>query len=74
FRKSRANFYASPLIAGDKLYAAREDGAVFVASIANGKFVTLSETEMGEPVIGSPVPIGNRILIRGENHLYCFGE
>jgi len=29
---------------------------------------------MGEPVIGSPVPFGNRILIRGENHLYCFGE
>ena len=74
FPKSRANFYASPLVAGDKLYAAREDGAVFVASIAGGRFETLSETEMGEPVIGSPVPFGNRILIRGENHLYCFGE
>jgi outer membrane protein assembly factor BamB len=74
FPKSRANFYASPLIAGDKLYAAREDGAVFVARISDGKFETLSETEMGEPVIGSPVPFGNLILIRGENHLYCFGE
>jgi hypothetical protein len=73
FPKSRANFYASPLVAGDKLYAAREDGAVFVARIGNGDFEILSETEMGEPVIGSPIPFGNRILIRGENHLYCFG-
>jgi outer membrane protein assembly factor BamB len=74
FPKSRFNFYSSPFVAGDNLYAAREDGTVFVGRIGNGKFETRSETEMGEPVIGSPVPLGNRILIRGENHLYCFGD
>lgn len=73
FPKSRANFYASPLIAGDKLYAAREDGVVFVASIADDQFKLLSENDMGQPVIGSPVPTGNRILIRGEKELLCFG-
>jgi outer membrane protein assembly factor BamB len=71
FPKNRANYYASPLIAGDRLYAPREDGAVFVASLANGKFELLSENGMGEPVIGSPVPALDRILIRGEQHLFC---
>lgn len=71
FPKSRSNFYASPLIAGDKLFAPREDGVVFVASVANDKFELLSENNMAESVIGSPVPAANRLLIRGEKHLFC---
>jgi outer membrane protein assembly factor BamB len=73
FPKHRTNFYASPLIAGGKLYAPREDGMVFVASIENDQFKLLSENKMDESVIASPVPAGNRILIRGEKHLFCVG-
>lgn len=69
--KHRTKYYASPLVAGDKLYAPREDGVVFVASIAGDKFELLAENDMGESVIGSPVPAGNQILIRGEKHLFC---
>ena len=71
FPKHRTNYYASPLVAGDKLFAPREDGTVFVASIADDKFELLSENSMGESVIGSPVPAANRLLIRGEKHLFC---
>lgn len=71
FPKSRANFYASPLVAGDKLYAPREDGKVFVASIAGNGFKLLAENDMGESVIGSPVPTSKGLLIRGEKHLFC---
>jgi outer membrane protein assembly factor BamB len=71
FPKHRSNYYASPLIAGDKLFAPREDGVVFVASVADGQFKLLAENDMEESVIGSPVPMGNRILIRGEKHLFC---
>jgi len=76
FPKHRTNYYASPLVAGGKLYAPREDGTVFVASIKGDKFEVLSENNMGESVIGSPVPVPgtNRILIRGEKHLFCLGE
>ena len=70
FGKNRAKFYASPLIAGGKLYAAREDGVVFVANI-EGEFKVLAENDMGESIIASPVPIGNRLLIRGIENLYC---
>jgi hypothetical protein len=55
------------------LYAAREDGMVFVAKI-DGGFELLSQNDMGEQLIASPVPAGNRILIRGESHLFCAGE
>ncbi len=68
--RSSSNFYASPLVAGGHLYAAREDGAVFVARIENG-FELISETKFDDRVIASVVPLGDRLLIRGEANLYC---
>ncbi len=72
--KGRASYYASPVIAGGYLYAAREDGTVFVAEVTNGEFKLLSENDMDEPIIGSPVPVSNCILIRGEDHLFCLAS
>jgi outer membrane protein assembly factor BamB len=68
--KNRNKFYASPLWAGDSIYAAREDGVVFVATYTDGQFKVVAENDMGESVIGSPVPMGNGLLLRGEHHLY----
>ncbi len=70
FPKHRANFYGSPLIAGGRLYAPREDGVVFVAEIENG-FKLLAENPMEESIIASPVPFANRLLIRGVQNLFC---
>ncbi|TWU34589.1 outer membrane biogenesis protein BamB [Novipirellula aureliae] len=72
--KHRSNYYASPLIAGGLLYCAREDGTVFVIDIRDRKFNVLAEAELEESVIGSAVPLGKQVLVRGENHLFCFGE
>ena len=73
FPKGRAAFYASPLIAGGNLYAAREDGVVFVAKV-EGKFELLAENDLGESLIASPVPASNRLFIRGERHLFCVAD
>ena len=61
------------MIAAGKLYAARDDGVVFVAQVEGG-FKVLAENRMEERVIASPVPVSNRVLIRGEKHLFCAGE
>jgi outer membrane protein assembly factor BamB len=73
FPKHRTNFYSSPVIAGGRFYAPREDGVVFVASVAGDQFRVLSQTDLQEPVIGSPIPVDGRIYLRGERHLFCFG-
>jgi outer membrane protein assembly factor BamB len=72
--KNRNKFYASPLIAGDKLYAIREDGVVFVANIAADQYMLESENDMQESIIGSPIPLGNSLLLRGEKTLFCVGN
>jgi outer membrane protein assembly factor BamB len=71
YPQSRANFYASPLLLGTYLYAVREDGAAYVSDIQGQSFKLLSENEMQQDIIGSPVPFGDAILIRGEKDLFC---
>ncbi len=73
FPKHRSKFYGSPLIAAGKLYAPREDGVVLVADVTDG-FKLLAENAMGEPIIASPIPVSNRLLIRGTRNLFCIAD
>jgi outer membrane protein assembly factor BamB len=73
FPEHRAPYYSSPVIANGILYAAREDGTVFSARVEN-QFELLGENPMGERIIGSPVPAGSRLFIRGDKHLFCVGK
>lgn len=72
--KNRNKIYASPLVAGNKLYVVREDGMVFVGEIQDGQFKLIATNDMRESIIGSPVPLGSRLLLRGKEHLFCVGE
>ena len=72
FPRASSSYYGSPTVAGGKLYAPREDGVILVADVTDG-FKFLTENDMGERVIASPVPVKDRILIRGEKNLFCFG-
>lgn len=73
FPKKSSSYYSSPTLADGKLYAAREDGMLFVAKVDRG-FELLSENDMGERLIASPVPVGGKLLIRGDQHLFCVGK
>jgi outer membrane protein assembly factor BamB len=68
--RGRGSYYASPMVANGVLYAAREDGTVFVAKVED-KFELVSENPMSEQIIGTPVADKDRLLLRGEKHLFC---
>lgn len=68
--RSRSKFFASPVLAGDKMYAAREDGMVFVGRVQDNGFELLAENDMGEMIIAVPVPIRGGLLVRGREHLF----
>ncbi len=72
FPRASSSYYGSPTVAGKKLYAPREDGVILIADISKS-FKFLGEFDMGERVIASPVPVNDKILIRGEKNLLCFG-
>lgn len=71
--RASANYYSSPILAGNLLYCAREDGMVAVVKAGDTGMELLSENEMGERIVAVPVPVRNRLFVRGVDHLYCFG-
>lgn len=68
--RGRGSYYASPIIANGVMYAAREDGVVFAARVGD-KFEVLGENPMKEQIVASPVADHDRLLLRGEKHLFC---
>ena len=71
--KDADKYYASPVVADGKIYTSREDGVVVVSRAAEG-LELLSENDLEERLIASPVPVANRLLLRGERHLFCIAE
>lgn len=71
--RASANYYSSPILAGDLLYCAREDGAVAVVKVGETGMEVLSVNEMGERIAAAPVPVRDRVLLRGVDHIYCLG-
>lgn len=67
--ESRSKYYASPLVLGARLYAAREDGMVYVAQV-DGPFKVLAENRTDDRLVASPAPLDGRLLLRGEKFLY----
>ncbi|MHC5083690.1 MAG: outer membrane protein assembly factor BamB family protein [Planctomycetota bacterium] len=73
FPKGKGNLYSSPLIAGEHLYATRESGIVYVVKLGE-KFDLISEIDMGDRIIASPIAVSGRLLIRTRAHLYCIAN
>jgi outer membrane protein assembly factor BamB len=68
--KNRNRFYASPILAGNKMYCAREDGTVFVGEVSDAGYQQLAANQMGERIFATPVPIRGGLLIRGDENLF----
>ncbi len=67
--------YASPLLAEDRIYYLNRRGVTFVVA-ASPKFELIAQNDLqdGTRFDASPVPCGNRILIRSNRFLYCIGQ
>jgi len=71
--KHRERYFASPLLAGDRIYCARLDGVVMVGRVSGVGFELSAENDLTEPIVASPIAVNGRLLIRGDKTLYCIG-
>jgi len=76
--KAKDKYYASPVLAGDTLYCAREDGIILTATISNDSkdagLKNIVVNDMGESTIATPIPIRGKLLVRGEKHLFLISK
>ena len=70
--KSAKIYYASPVVSGTTLYLAREDGTIFSGTVTAKGLENLVESRVGETVIATPVALNGCLLVRGDQHLFCF--
>lgn len=55
---------ASPLLVGDRLVVAAEDGTVYILKATPTRFELLETNTTGDSIFASPVAVDNRLLIR----------
>jgi len=72
--RTAAKYFASPIISGNRLICSRDDGTVFVCELNKDGVEVLSENIMGEAVIATPVPFGDKLYVRTASTLYCIGK
>lgn len=68
-----ATFYASPALAGDRVYLIGRKGKVFVFA-AGRTYRALATGDLGEECDASPAFAERRLYVRGKRHLFCFEE
>jgi outer membrane protein assembly factor BamB len=73
-RLTGSNFWATPVVAGDYLYAASEEGVVQVVRAGLSKGEALSELALEERVLASPAVVDGALYVRSMGHLYKFAE
>lgn len=64
------NFWATPVIAGGKLFIIGDGGTAQVIDISGEEGKALSTNDLGEGVLGSPAVSDNALYIRSVNHLW----
>ena len=69
--RAAAKYYSSPILAGNLLYCAREDGVLTTVEVGEDGMKVLSQNDMGERLAAAPVPVNGKLLVRGVGHLYC---
>jgi len=68
-----AEYYASPVAGDGRLFLVNTDGKLTMAR-AGAQWEVLAVTDLGEKVMATPALSAGRLFVRGDKHLFCFGE
>ena len=76
------NFSSSPTLVGENIYAANEEGTLYVFKASPDSLEVLAENKLGDEIFATPVICGGEIFLRvadydGEKRsekLFCFGD
>ncbi len=70
----KGTFWATPLIAGEHLYACNQDGQCLVVKLGKQKADLVHTAEMGEGFFGSPAADATGLYLRSDKHLWKIAD
>jgi outer membrane protein assembly factor BamB len=66
-------FYASPILAGNRIYAVDKEGTTFVFK-TGATYELIATSKLDEEVFATPAVLDGRIYFRTAKHLLCIGN
>ena len=66
-------FYSSPILVNEHVYIIDLTGVMHIFKM-NDKFELLGTSSVGERAYATPAFVGDRIYVRGMEHLFCIGQ
>ncbi len=72
-KRVEGDFAASPIHANGHLYFFGMEGDVFVLKPGR-EFVLVQQTKIGSGFMASPAVVGNQLILRGKEKLYCLSN
>jgi outer membrane protein assembly factor BamB len=69
-----SQFWATPVVAGDYLYAVNAEGSVQVVHVGGDEPEIVARNDMAEEMLGSPAFADGAIYLRGVSHLWKIGR
>jgi len=66
-------YFASPVVAKDKIYFASRNGVITVIN-TGAKFNILARNDLDEVISATPAIVDDKIYVRTSNSLYAFGD
>lgn len=67
------DYYSSAVGADGRVYVASQKGTVVVLE-SGDTFKVLARNAIGEPIFATPAIVDGRIYLRGDKHVFAFGE
>ncbi|MBI9034783.1 MAG: PQQ-binding-like beta-propeller repeat protein [Bacteroidales bacterium] len=65
-------FYSSPILVGENIYISDRKGIVHIFK-ADKEYIAVGSNLLGEDTDTTPAVVNGKIVIRGKEHLFCFG-
>ncbi|MCC6420816.1 MAG: PQQ-binding-like beta-propeller repeat protein [Gemmataceae bacterium] len=72
-RLNDGTFSSSLVLIDGKIYVCSEAGNVFVLA-AEPRFQLIAQNPVGDLIRATPAIADNRLFVRGQTHLFCFGK
>jgi outer membrane protein assembly factor BamB len=73
-RLGATDYWASLVAGDDKVYALSGDGKITTVAMDPSACRILSESAFDETCMATPALVEGCVILRTENHLYCFAE
>ena len=72
-QETEDGFYASPIVAGSRVFLTDRTGRTYIFEASGADFSSVAQSILGEESVSTPAIYGESLIYRGAKHLFRIG-